>query len=148
MAVSPLQNAWRSYTQEGRLLSGDTRKQIEAFVARLVKEGELRADQVQKAIDEIQKRSQRNMEALQRRIREQLQEELQRIGVATKKDLDRLERKVNKVEKQVSDAQQAAKAAKAAPAAAKKAAASKPAASRAAAKPATRGRGGAAAKRS
>lgn len=101
---APLQNAWREYIQEGRLLGNESRKQVETFVRRLVKEGELRTDQVQQAIDEIQRRSKKSVDELQKRIRQQLKDELNRIGVATKGDIDKLERRIDKLARQVSAA--------------------------------------------
>lgn len=130
---APLQNAWREYIQEGRLLGNESRKQVETFVRRLVKEGELRTDQVQQAIDEIQRRSKKSVDELQKRIRQQLKEELNRIGVATRSDIEKLERRVDKLARQVSASGSKAPARK--PAAKKAttgASAAKPAAKRAA----------------
>ena len=102
MATDSVQNAWRTYIQEGRNFRTESRKQIEKFVQRLVKEGQLRSDQVQASVDDIQKRSEKAVDDFRKRVRGVMQDELKRVGVATKSDLDKLERKIGRVEKQVT----------------------------------------------
>ncbi|MFN8103160.1 MAG: phasin family protein [Acidimicrobiia bacterium] len=125
------QSAWERYIQEGRDRSQATQKQIQAFVNSMVRDGQLRAGEAQKAIDEIQARLAKQLSDTQKRVRDTMREELKRLGVATKADLDRLERKVARLEKQVNT--QKASAAKApAKAAAKKSPAKKSATKRSA----------------
>lgn len=103
MAQASIQDAWRTYIQEGRNLREESRKQIESFVKRLVKEGQVRSDQVQGTVDDIQKRSEKALTDFRKRVRGVIQDELTRVGVATKSDIDRIERKIGRVEKQVAE---------------------------------------------
>lgn len=127
MPQNPVQDAWTRYVQEGRNLREESRRQIETFVKRLVKEGELRAEQLQTTVDEIEKQSQKNITDLQKRIRGQLKEELGRIGIATRTDLDRLDKKVARLEKQIADQKKQIQQTKAAATATPKPAPRKPA---------------------
>lgn len=116
------QSAWERYIREGRDRTQATQKQIQTFVNNMVRDGQLRATEAQKAIDDIQARLTKQFTDTQKRVRETIREEFKRLGVATKADLDRVERKVARLEKQLST--QKASAAKKAPA---KAAAKSPA---------------------
>lgn len=102
------QSAWERYIQEGRDRSQATQKQIQAFVNSMVRDGQLRAGETQKAIDEIQARLAKQLAETQKRVRDTMREELKRLGVATKADLDRLERKVARLEKQLNSQKTAA----------------------------------------
>ncbi len=137
MAEKSLLNAWKEYVSEGRGLHTESRKQVEAFVKRLVREGELRSDQVQGAVDEIQKRSEKTFDAIAKRVRQTIGDELERIGVATRKDVDRLERDIAKLKKQMDGFDAGSKASRRKPnvkASAKKPATKKPATKKPAAK--------------
>ncbi|MBX7158945.1 MAG: phasin family protein [Acidimicrobiia bacterium] len=124
-------SAWERYIREGRDRTQATQRQIQAFVNNMVRDGQLRAGEAQKAIDDIQGRLAKQLADTQKRVRETIRDELKRIGVATKSDLDRLERKVARLEKQIATQ----KASKSAPAkAASKSAAKKSPAKKSAAK--------------
>lgn len=103
------QSAWERYIQEGRDRTQATQKQVQAFVNSMVRDGQLRAGEAQKAIDDIQSRLAKQLSETQKRVRDTMRDELKRLGVATKSDLDRLERKVARLEKQVSTQKAAAK---------------------------------------
>lgn len=129
------QSAWERYIQEGRDRTQATQKQVQSFVNSMVRDGQLRAGEAQKAIDDIQARLAKQLAETQKRVRDTMRDELKRIGVATKADVDRLERKVARLEKQIATQKTAAKkpAAKAAAKSpAKKSTAKKPAAKKAA----------------
>lgn len=130
------QSAWERYIQEGRDRTQATQKQVQAFVNSMVRDGQLRAGEAQKAIDDIQGRLAKQLADTQKRVRDTMRDELKRIGVATKSDLDRLERKVARLEKQLSaqkaTGKQTAAKKTASKTTAKKTAAKKPAAKKAA----------------
>jgi len=123
------QSAWQRYVQEGRDRTNATQAQIESFVNQMVKEGQVRAAEAGKAVDDIQARLSRQAAQTQKRIRGVITDELKRLGLATKSDVDRLERKVARLEKQLAGAGGAKKTA-----AAKKASPAKSTAKKAAAK--------------
>lgn len=131
------QSAWERYIQEGRDRTQATQKQVQSFVNSMVRDGQLRAGEAQKAIDDIQSRLAKQLSETQKRVRATMRDELKRIGVATKADVDRLERKVARLEKQIASQKAAAKkpAVKksAAKSPAKKSTAKKPAVKKAAA---------------
>ncbi len=81
----------------------DSQKQIGELVARLVKEGETRADQMQTAVGDWGGKSRKGVAEFQERIRIAIRDELKRLGVATKSDVDKLDRKIARVEKQLAD---------------------------------------------
>lgn len=126
------QTAWQRYIQEGRDRTHTTQAQIESFVNQMVKEGQVRAAEAQKAADDIQNRLQKQASQTQKRIRDGIRDEFKRLGLATRSDVDRLERKVARLEKQLS-----ASGGSPRKAAAKKAPAAKPTVKKSAAKKAT-----------
>lgn len=130
------QSAWERYIQEGRDRSQATQKQIQAFVNSMVRDGQIRASEAQKSIDDIQGRLAKQLADTQKRVRETLRDEFKRLGVATKSDLDRLERKVARLEKQIATQKTAGQSAGAKKAPAKAAAKKSPAKKSAAKKPA------------
>lgn len=130
------QSAWDRYIREGRDRTQATQKQIQAFVNSMVRDGQLRASEAQKAMDDIQSRLAKQLADTQKRVRETLREEFKRLGVATKADLDRLERKVARLEKQLATQKTAGQPAGAKKAPAKAAAKKAPAKKSAAKKPA------------
>lgn len=72
-----------------------------------------RAEQLAKDLVE---RSKQNRDELMRLIRGEIQNQIQSLGVATKRDLERLERRVTRLEAQVKDQAQKASAPKKTPA--------------------------------
>jgi polyhydroxyalkanoate synthesis regulator phasin len=95
-----------------------TREQAEAVVKDLVKAGELQQKRAKKAADELMDRSRKNAEDLSKLVRQEIQNQVSALGIATKDDLARLERKLTKASsatKKSAPAKKATAAEKASP---------------------------------
>jgi len=84
----------RRYLDAGMAFTQLTRARAEAIVKDLVKAGELQRDQTQERVDDLLERSRKNTEALREIVRKEIREQLAAIGLATKDDIARLERKL------------------------------------------------------
>lgn len=111
---------WKQLLEAGMQFTEMRRAQARRVATDLVAQGQLARDQVQTAVDEILEMSRRRTEDLREMVRSEVQRQLGGLGLATKDDLARLERKLAK-----SPAKAPAKKATAAPKAAKKKAARK-----------------------
>jgi polyhydroxyalkanoate synthesis regulator phasin len=111
---------WQRYLEAGMQFTELRRSQARAVAAELVGQGQLARDQVSGAVDEIMAMSRRRSEELQLLIRREVERQLGVLGIATKADIARLERKIKVARKAT-----AKKAKKSAPAAKKKAAPTK-----------------------
>lgn len=139
---------WKRYLDAGMQFTEMRRSQARRIAADLVETGQLARDQVAGAVDEIVAMSRRRTEELRALVQAEVQRQLGSLGLATKADLERLERKLSAAAKpRRPAAPKAAKAAKA-PKVAKAAKAGKAAGGSKAARPAAaeRGAAGAAAK--
>jgi polyhydroxyalkanoate synthesis regulator phasin len=87
---------WQQYLDAGRAWTQMTREQAEAVVKDLVKAGELQQKRAKKAVDELLERSRKNAEDLRKLVRHEMQSQISALGIATKDDLARLERKLTK----------------------------------------------------
>ena len=85
---------WQEYLDAGRAWTHMTREQAEAVVKDLVKRGELQQKRARKAVDELLERSRKNAEDLTKLVRQEIQNQVSALGIATKEDLARLERKL------------------------------------------------------
>lgn len=81
-----------------------TRNRAEQIVKDLVKAGDLGKDQTSGAVKELLRRSAENRRELARLIRAELQTQIENLGLATRRDLDRLERRVTRLEERVKAA--------------------------------------------
>ena len=72
-----------------------TRDQAESVVKDLVKAGEVQQKRAKKAVDELVERSRKNAEDLRKLVRNEIQSQVSALGIATKDDLKRLERKLS-----------------------------------------------------
>lgn len=70
------------------------RRQAEKFARDLVKKGELRASNVTGLAEEIVKRSQQNAQMVQSLITSEIRRQVKALGLATRDDLERLNRRV------------------------------------------------------
>ncbi len=106
---------WQEYLDAGRAWTQMTREQAEAVVKDLVKRGELQQRRAKKAVDELLERSRKNAEELRKVVRKEIQSQISALGIATKDDLARLERKLTKASttKKSAPAKKATAAAKA-----------------------------------
>jgi polyhydroxyalkanoate synthesis regulator phasin len=75
-----------------------TRQKAEQIVKDLVNSGYVRRDQTSGAVKELLKRSDENRKELTRFVRSELKNQIEGLGLATKRDLERLERKVARLE--------------------------------------------------
>jgi polyhydroxyalkanoate synthesis regulator phasin len=124
-------DAIRKYLEAGMAFTQTTRAKAEEVVGNLVRAGELQTEQTQQQVQELVERSRENTERVVKAMREEVVSQMASLGFATKKDLARLERKV--------DAMTSSSRAKKAPAkkAAKKSAAKKATATKSTAKKST-----------
>jgi polyhydroxyalkanoate synthesis regulator phasin len=87
---------WQQYLDAGRQWTEMTRAQAEAVVRDLVKTGDLQQQRAKKAVDELLERSRKNADGLRKLVRNEIQSQISSLGIATKEDLARLERKLSK----------------------------------------------------
>jgi polyhydroxyalkanoate synthesis regulator phasin len=73
------------------------RSQARAVASDLVSQGQLARDQVSSAVDEIVELSRRRTEDLRKMVQKEVARQLSSLGLATKADLARLERRLTKV---------------------------------------------------
>lgn len=92
-----MDTAWQRYLEMATGLTSVTRKKAETAVKGLVKRGEIAAERTEKAVDELLERSEQNREALGKLVRHEADRAVKSFGVATKQDLERLERKVDRL---------------------------------------------------
>jgi polyhydroxyalkanoate synthesis regulator phasin len=89
---------WRRLLDAGSDLTEMTQKRAEQLVQSLVDAGEVQVDQAQKAAQELVERSRENRSRFLKAVDREVQAQVSRMGLATKADVDRLERKLAKLE--------------------------------------------------
>ncbi len=75
-----------------------TRHQAEQIIKDLVKAGDVRRQQASSAARDLYDRSRENRKLLTNIIRSEIQNQVQNLGLASKRDLDRLERRIARLE--------------------------------------------------
>lgn len=75
-----------------------TRHQAEQVIKDLVKAGDIRRQQASSAARELYERSRENRKQLTAIVRTEIQNQIQNLGLATKRDVERLERRVARLE--------------------------------------------------
>lgn len=75
-----------------------TRHQAEQIVKDLVKAGDVRRQQASTAARDLYDRSRENRKQLTMIIRSEIQNQVQNLGLASKRDLERLERRIARLE--------------------------------------------------
>jgi|SRR5581483_7459513 len=103
---------WQQYLDTGRAWTEMTRSQAEGIVRDLVNAGDVQQKRAKKAVDELVERSRKNAEELRKIIRNEIQSQISALGIATKEDLARLERKLSKGASSSKSAPKKASAAK------------------------------------
>jgi polyhydroxyalkanoate synthesis regulator phasin len=78
----------------GMTFTAMTQARAEDLIRDLVRAGEVQAEQAQTVIDELVDRSRRNSERLIDAVRAEIRQQMASLGLATKGDVERLERKV------------------------------------------------------
>jgi len=100
---------WKQALEAGMQFTEMRRTQARRMAADLVAQGKLARDQMQGAVDEILELSKRRTEDLRDMVRTEVQRQLGVLGIATKEDLARIERKLNKVSKAAAKKKPASK---------------------------------------
>lgn len=80
-----------------------TREKAQEFVDDLVKRGEAARDESGTLVEEIVRRGQKQREDLQTMIQREVAEAVSRVNIATRDDLERLERRIQVLEVFVED---------------------------------------------
>jgi polyhydroxyalkanoate synthesis regulator phasin len=78
----------------GMTFAAMTQARAEDLVRDLVRAGEVQAEQAQTVIDELVDRSRRNSERLIDAVRAEIRQQMASLGLATKTDVERLERRI------------------------------------------------------
>lgn len=104
-----MNKAWQKYVDMASGLTNVTRKRAEQVVRGLVKQGEIATDRAEKAVDELLSRSESNRKAVASIVRSETERAVGRLGLARQKDLEKLERKIDKLAKQGSGGARTAK---------------------------------------
>lgn len=138
---------FQRYLDAGMHFTQMTQQRAEAIVKDLVKAGEVQTEQAQAAVAALVDRSRRNSEKLLDQVRTEVRTQVGNLGLATKTELERIERRLRSLAgsvakqgpvKKAASKKAAAKKSPAKKAAPKKAAAKKTASKKAAAKKAAK----------
>lgn len=97
-------NAWQRYAELASGVREVTRKRAEQVVNQLVKQGAAAAEQAEKLVEELVERSRRNREALLSTIRREAERAVRTVGFVRRSELERLEKRIAELEKQVKAA--------------------------------------------
>jgi polyhydroxyalkanoate synthesis regulator phasin len=81
----------------GMTFTAMTQARAEDLIRDLVRAGEVQAEQAQSVIDELLDRSRRNSERLIDAVRAEIRQQMASLGLATKNDVERLERRIAEV---------------------------------------------------
>ncbi|MBW3577926.1 MAG: hypothetical protein KY462_09365 [Actinobacteria bacterium] len=132
-----MNDALSRYIEAATGITKTTRARAEEIVKRLLHQGEAAARDPKELVDQLIERSQENREALTALIRSESRRAVRAMGLATREDLERLERQISEAKRTAAAAQESAGQSSAGtqktPSAAKKASA-RPAAKKAAKK--------------
>lgn len=77
-----------------------TKEKAEQIVDELVKKGELAKDERSKAIQDLLKKADEQEKILIDKVSAEVNKAIEKLGVPTKKDLERLEKKIDELKKQ------------------------------------------------
>lgn len=87
----------KRYLDAGMQFTQMTQRRAESIVRDLVKAGEIQAEQTQAVVTDLVDRSRRNTEKFVEQVRAEIRQQLKTLGVATKDDIARLERRIDEV---------------------------------------------------
>ena len=79
-----------------------TRNRAEAIVRDLIKSGDLSGGQATQAVKDLMERSKQNRDEILNLIRSEIRNQTDSIGLASKRDIERLERRVARLEERPS----------------------------------------------
>ena len=89
---------WHELLDAGMEFTALTRAEAQRRAKRLVHEGQLAQDRMQSFVDALVRTSRTRADELVDVVRKEIEQQVKVLGVATKRDLDRLERRVAKAE--------------------------------------------------
>lgn len=104
-----MNKAWQKYLDMASGLTQVTQKRAESVVRSLVKQGEIATDRAEKAVDELLSRSESNRKAVASIVKSETDKAVGRLGLARKKDIDALERKIERLERQLGGSKSTSK---------------------------------------
>jgi polyhydroxyalkanoate synthesis regulator phasin len=78
----------------GMTFTAMTQARAEELIRDFVRAGEVQAEQAQSVVDELVDRSRRNSERLIDAVRSEIRQQVASLGLATKDDVERLERRI------------------------------------------------------
>ncbi len=84
----------KRYLDAGMAFTAMTQTRAEAIVKDFVKAGEVQVEQARETANELLERSRQNSEKLAESIRKEIKQQVSNLGLATKDDIARLERKI------------------------------------------------------
>jgi polyhydroxyalkanoate synthesis regulator phasin len=90
--------AWERYLDTATSLTEVTRKRAEQVVRNLVKQGEIAAERAERAVDELLKRTETNRKAVAALVKKETERAVAGLGLARQRDVERLERKVERID--------------------------------------------------
>ncbi|MGE3620479.1 MAG: phasin family protein [Acidimicrobiia bacterium] len=88
----------RKYLDAGMALTSMTQARAEAIVKDLVRAGEVQTEQAREAAADLLERSRQNTEKLTATVRKEIRQQISNLGLATRDDIARLERKIAKLD--------------------------------------------------
>jgi polyhydroxyalkanoate synthesis regulator phasin len=84
----------KRYLDAGMAFTAMTQARAEAIVKDLVRNGEVQADQARDVAAELLERSRRNTDKLLETVRKEIRDQVSNLGLATKAEIARLERRI------------------------------------------------------
>jgi polyhydroxyalkanoate synthesis regulator phasin len=96
MPQMPQAPDWKQVLEAGQQFTELRRSQAKTLAADLVAQGQIARDQMAAAVDELLDISKRRSEQMRSVVQKEVQRQLRTLGVATKRDLDALERRMAK----------------------------------------------------
>lgn len=106
MAENPL---IKRYLDAGMAFTQMTQSRAEAIVKELVKAGEVQAQKTEELVNQIVERSRQNTDRLLEVVRKEVRDQIAGLGLATKDDIARLEKKLSNAPKKTSAKKSGAK---------------------------------------
>ena len=85
---------WKQYLEAGMQFRELSRSQAQRLVRQLVKEGQLAEGRAKGYVEELVERSRQRTEDVRSFVRREIRSQLSSLGLATKDDLTRLEKKL------------------------------------------------------
>jgi len=102
---------WRQFLEAGMQFTAVTRTEAQRRARQLVREGQLAQGRMQAFIDELVRTSRQRADDLVEIVRTEIQRQVEALGIATKRDLERLEARIRKAEKASKQTAKAARTA-------------------------------------